>query len=97
MLSSSKSEGFALAETIDGFLRQTLKLELHPQKIHVRTWTQGIDFLGYVLLTHATVLRPTTARRMIERVNEDNENSYLGLCSHADAYELRRLIKNKLG
>ncbi|MEK7615234.1 MAG: reverse transcriptase/maturase family protein, partial [Patescibacteria group bacterium] len=97
MLSSSKSEGFTLAETIDRFLRQTLKLELHPQKIHVRTWTQGIDFLGYVLLPHATILRPTTARRMIDRVEEDNENSYLGLCSHANAFELRCLIKNKLG
>ncbi len=97
MLSSSKSEGFVLAETIDGFLRQTLKLELHPQKIHVRTWTQGIDFLGYVLLPHATILRPTTAQRMIERVEEDNKTSYFGLCSHADAFELTRLIKNKLG
>lgn len=97
ILRPSKSEGFALAETINGFLHQTLKLELHPQKIRVRTWTQGIDFLGYVLLPHATILRPTTARRMIERVDKENENSYLGLCLNNNTHKLRRLIKNKLG
>jgi hypothetical protein len=97
ILVQSREEGFALIQRIDHFLRHTLKLALHPQKIYVRTWTQGIDFLGYVLLPHATLLRPTTAKRMIDRVTQNNESSYLGLCLHADTYELTRLIKNKLG
>jgi RNA-directed DNA polymerase len=97
MLTHSRDDGFKLAEKADTFLRNHLKAELHPNKIHVRTWAQGIDFLGYVLMPHATILRPTTATRMIARVTETNASSYFGLCTHADAFELGRTIRNKLG
>ncbi len=97
MLTSSRSEGFALAEKADAFLRGNLKAELHPNKLHVRTWSQGVDFLGYVLMPHAIILRPTTAKRMIDRVTETNSSSYFGLCAHANAYELECTVRNKLG
>ncbi len=97
MLTSSRDEGFKLAKTADAFLRSYLKVELHPNKIHVRTWNQGVDFLGYVLMPHATILRPTTSTRMIARVTATNVSSYLGLCTHADAFELERTVRNKLG
>ena len=72
-----------------------MKLVLHPDKTIIRTWTQGIDFLGYVLLPHATVLRPGTARRALARVTERNVDSYLGLCVHADAYGIRSILRHK--
>jgi len=97
MLTTSRDQGFALAQAADQFLRNQLKAELHPNKIHVRTWNQGIDFLGYVLLPHATVLRPETARRTIRLVTLENKSSYLGLCSHADAFELSNTLRNKVG
>jgi hypothetical protein len=95
MLVFSKSEGLALVEQVDAFLQDRLKAQLHPNKVHVLTWTQGVDFLGYVLLPKAVIMRPTTARRAIRRATLDNIQSYLGLCSHADAYELGRDIRNK--
>lgn len=86
-----------LLRPIAEFLRSRLALEIHPDKMSVRTWSQGIDFLGYVLLPHCTILRTKTARRIAGRVNQDNLSSYLGLCTHASAYELEQLIRNKAG
>lgn len=95
MLVRSKSEADFLARQIDAFLQARLKVALHPDKVCARTWRQGIDFLGYVLMPHATVLRPQTAQRMIRGVGKRNLPSYLGLCKHASAHRLRQLIKNK--
>lgn len=95
MLAFSKAEGLALARQADVFLQEHLKAQLHPNKVHVRTWAHGVDFLGYILLPEAVIMRPTTARRAIRRATVENASSYLGLCAHADAYELGRDIRNK--
>jgi retron-type reverse transcriptase len=89
-----RSEAFETAKRIDVFLECELTLRLHPDKITVRTWTQGVDFLGYVLLPHATILRQKTARRMLMRATIENAPSYLGLCRHADAFELANALFN---
>jgi hypothetical protein len=83
----------SLIEPIRQFLAVELKLELHPAKVSIRSWDQGVDFLGYVLRPHATSLRTKTKRRMLARVSEVNVSSYLGLCSHADAYELSQVVR----
>lgn len=83
-----------IADKINDFLNYSLTLRLHPKKLFVRTWSQGIDFLGYVLLPNATILRPKTAKRMLKRVDDNNMSSYLGYCSHADSYDLRQLVLN---
>lgn len=93
ILTSSRPEAFALASKINSFLKAQLFLELHPNKTTVRTWRQGVDFLGYVLLPHATVLRTKTVKRIMKRVTQRNLPSYTGLCKHADAYELERLLR----
>ncbi len=93
MLTDSFSKALIIAEKADVFLSENLNMRLHPNKIHVRTWKQGIDFLGYVVLPHATVLRPATAQRALGHTNSQNVSSYLGLCKHADAYEIERLIR----
>ncbi|MSR85211.1 RNA-dependent DNA polymerase [Candidatus Uhrbacteria bacterium] len=85
----------ATADDIDVFLKCVLSLSLHPKKFFIRTWGQGIDFLGSVLMPHATVVRPTTAQRMLKRAHQDNRASYLGVCSHADAFELEQIILTK--
>lgn len=97
MLAPSRHSAFELVQKADALLRSHLKAELHPNKVHVRTWTQGIDFLGYVLLPQATILPPSTARRVMERTTKDNASSYFGLCTHANAFELECAVRNKLG
>mgnify|MGYP001994278931 CR=1 FL=1 len=85
-----------LTPIIQNFLQTRLRLSIHPNKILTRTPSQGIDFVGYVLFEHATVLRNKTVKRMIRKVNQENKTSYLGLCSHADTHELQKRIKNIL-
>ena len=111
LLSNSKSDLEADLARIQSFLAEQLKLELHPHKISVRPLAQGIDFLGYVILPHHRVLRTTTKRRMLRKVSErhrayfkgtvagDSLNqtmqSYLGMLSHADTYELTQRLRNR--
>lgn len=95
----------ALIKRIRDFLRQTLLLELHPNKVSIRKLWQGADFLGYVSLPHYSVLRTRTRRRMLKRLTalalniktkEDFETalsviqSYLGMLSHCKGEKLRR-------
>lgn len=96
---------------IRDFLLDNLALELHPKKITIRKFRQGVDFLGYVLLPHYRLLRTKTKQRIIrklrERVKEYNNGligretleqllqSYLGVLSHADSHKLGNDLKNQ--
>ncbi len=93
----TRTEAYLLACILEQFLYDKLGVHLHPNKIHVRAWTQGIDFLGYVLLPKAIIIRPKTVRRMLRNVTSDNISSYLGVCSHAQAYEISMMLLNKAG
>ena len=79
-----------------GFLRDVLKLEMHPGKVSITTFASGVDFLGWVHFPDHRVLRTSTKRRMLARTadteNEDTLNSYLGLLRHGNATKLARAI-----
>jgi len=94
LLAESPEECGVLTERIETFLNNHLHMHLHPNKVHVRTWRQGVDFLGYILLPHATILRPSTERRALRNATTDNTSSYLGLCKHADAHLVEKMIRN---
>lgn len=91
----------ALIVPINDFLRQRLGLCLHPHKVTIRKYSQGIDFLGYVLLPHYRRLRTKTKRRIFRSVQrhitEQSLQSYLGVLSHANTYRLRQSIINQYG
>ena len=55
---------------IEIFLKQELSLHLHPNKVEIRKLSQGIDFLGYVILPHHLVLRTKTKKRMFRKLRE---------------------------
>lgn len=111
LLSGRKKYLEELLPKIRGFLTEGLKLELHPNKISLRPLSQGIDFLGHVILPHHKVLRTMTKRRMLRKLTErqsayfqseisgDSLNqtlqSYLGMLSHADAFALTQDLKNR--
>ena len=82
---------------ISAFLKERLHLELHPQKVSIRTLASGVDFLGWVHFPDHRVLRTMTKRRMMKRLKEHTSpatiNSYLGLLKHGNAY---RLVKEAL-
>jgi len=100
-----------LIEPISSFLKNKLALDLHPRKVTIRKFHQGIDFLGYIILPHYRLLRTKTKKRIFRktkiRVTEYKNNkitrqtleqslqSYLGVLSHANAYKLEQELKNQ--
>ena len=97
---------------IEKFLTRKLKVLLHPDKVHIRKYKQGIDYLGYVTLPKARVLRTKMKRRIFSKLKQrvqqfkDGEikeetilqsfNSYLGVLSHANSYGLEQELRHKL-
>jgi len=100
-----------LLPSIQSFLKEKLSLDLHPHKVTIRKYGQGIDFLGYVLLPHHRMIRTRTRRRMFrklfERVGaykagvvsaegvEHSLQSYLGVLSHANAHDVSEDLRNQ--
>jgi len=101
----------SLIPLIKEFLKIKLKLGLHPNKILIRKYTQGIDYLGYVVLPKYRLLRTKTKRRIYTKLEqmikkhktgeinkktlEQSLNSYLGVLSHADSYKLEQDLLNQ--
>ena len=81
---------------ISEFLENRLKLTLHPDKVSIKTLASGVDFLGWVHFTNHRVLRTTTKKRMMRRIQEhpteETLQSYLGLLKHGNTYGLQEEI-----
>ncbi len=87
---SGKKDNFAeIIDKISRFLAENLNLTLHPNKIIIRRFSQGIDFLGYVSRPYCVVLRTKTKRRMFRKINKTNLQSYLGLLKHCRGHKLK--------
>ncbi len=80
------------------FLKKALKLELHPHKVTLRKYAQGIDFLGYVQFPHHRLLRSRMKRKILKRARNgmsgESLQSYLGVLSHADSHEFAEKLRN---
>jgi retron-type reverse transcriptase len=110
LVSSRRSDILECRARIAEFLSARLRLSLHPHKVSLRPFHQGIDFLGYVLLPHHRHVRSSTRRRMLRRLESkafgtfsgeapgqalaQSLASYLGMLGHANTFELRRVLKN---
>ena len=108
----SDDEGYLenLIGRISLFLRSSLKLALHPGKVSITKYGQGVDFLGYVAFPHHKQIRKRTWRRILRKFEErismhkngsiTKENldqtiqSYLGVLSHGDSYRKSQDLKN---
>jgi hypothetical protein len=75
-------------------LTEYLKLSLHPRKTFFKTLSSGIDFLGWVQFSKHRVLRTTTKRRMLKRIEQNNKPatlaSYSAMLKHGNAYKLSK-------
>jgi len=112
VMSDTKEYLDAVVPQIANFLEQTLKLTLHPNKVSIRSYYLGIDFLGYIIFPHFILPRTKTKRRLLKKIQkkvlqvksrkstaeelEQTVNSYLGYLQHANAYKLSQTIKNQV-
>ncbi len=80
------------------FLKENLKLDLHPNKVFIKTLASGVDFLGWVHFPNHRVLRTVTKKRMMKKIKSGFRPeviaSYIGMLEHGDAYTLRKNIEN---
>lgn len=97
-LSDDRSELEGLLIVIRCFLSEKLALDLHPDKVILKTIASGVDFLGWVHFPHHRILRTKTKRRAIKRVRQKPEEatlqSYLGMLEHGDAQTIRQELLN---
>lgn len=82
------------------FLSDRLGLQLHPDKIYIKTLASGVDFLGWVNFSNHRVLRTSTKKRMFKNIKikegkTETVQSYLGLLSHGDSWKLQHKIIGK--
>lgn len=80
------------------FLRSELGLELHPDKVFIKTLASGVDFLGWVNFSDHRALRTATKRRMLKKIKKNTMpetlNSYLGMLRHGNGKKLEVKIEN---
>jgi len=98
ILSDNKARLNDILQFISDFLQDELKLQLHPQKVFIKTLASGVDFLGWIVFPTHTILRTKTKRRILNRLRKNSTPqslaSYLGLLKHDNTYGLRQKILN---
>jgi len=86
----------SLIPKIQHYLREALRLELHPKKVSISTIASGVDFLGWVHFPNHRVLRTSTEKRMIKKLdntkNSATVQSYLGLLQHGNTIKLQEKV-----
>lgn len=96
ILSYSKSTLLNNIRYIVCYLDSYLYLSLHPDKLYIKTFSSGVDFLGWVHFPNHRVLRTATKRRMLKNLSDnpskESRVSYLGLLKHGNTYKLRANI-----
>ena len=105
ILSEDRGYLVELIGLIRNFINTNLKLNLHQRKIIIRKYSQGIDFLGYVVLPHYKVLRTKTKKRIFKKIKHNKEilkqgiitkesfdqslQSYYGVLKHCKGHKIK--------
>ena len=100
ILHQEKDYLLELIPKIADFLAEHLKLQLHPDKVFVKTFASGIDFLGWINFPDFRVLRTSTKKRVLKALKEsENVNSlssYASLLKHGNQFILKKQIEEKV-
>ncbi len=70
ILHNSKLQLEIWKRQIDKFLRETLKLELHPHKSRIIPLSKGIDFVGFRSYWHFKLLRKRNVCKIFAKVKK---------------------------
>jgi len=95
---TDKTQLHSLIEPVRIFLLNELNLTLHPKKISQKTLYSGMDFLGWVNFSQYKKLRCKTKERMFRKLADKPKDevfqSYLGLLSHGNTYQIEKDLRN---
>lgn len=97
---TDKSKFEQLIFQINTFITQKLKLNLHPNKVFIQTYSSGIDFLGWIHFPTHRILRTSTKRRILRNTNKQTKpetaQSYLGLLRFGNSHKFFLEFMKKL-
>jgi hypothetical protein len=81
---------------IQTFLRDKLHLTLHEDKVYIKTYDSGVDFLGWVHFPHHRQIRTATKGKVVRMLKgyprRETVNSYRGLLLHGDTHNLQKSL-----
>ena len=94
ILSDDKIYLEGLLLKIKEFLNTKLKLDLHPDKVYIKTYASGVDFLGWVHFPYHRQIRSTTKRKALRKLKgypkPQTVISYRGLLGHGNTYKVQK-------
>lgn len=94
ILSDNKKYLEDLLTKIEAFLKEKLQLELHPNKVYIKTYGSGVDFLGWIHFPHHRQIRTTTKRKLVRKLKgfpkPQTVSSYRGLLGHGNTYKIQK-------
>jgi retron-type reverse transcriptase len=97
VLSHDKNTLLKYVRYIVHFLHAKLQLSLHPDKLFLKTYASGVDFLGWVHFPRHRVLRTSTKKRMLKNFsknpNKESLASYKGLLKHGNTHKIGNKFK----
>jgi retron-type reverse transcriptase len=112
MLHTQRDHCLKLIKPIGKFLFSELKLHLHPRKLLLRKFAQGVDFLGYNCFPYVILPRLKTEQRIFKKLREKamlvkegllpfeyfNQavQSYLGVLGHGNTFRLQEDLENQI-
>ncbi len=86
-----------LLPKMENFLKEKLKLSLHEDKVYIKTYATGVDFLGWVHFPYHRQIRITTKRKVMVKLKgypkKETISSYRGLLLNGNTYKVRKKIK----
>lgn len=108
ILNKSKEQLEIYKKQTSKFLKDNLKLELHPTKSRIISLSKGIDFVGFRIFYYHKLLRKRNIRNIIFKINEYKKSNiskikikeiYQGWKAYsrwADTYKLRKIISSQI-
>jgi len=96
LLSNNRDSLVQLVPIIELFLKSQLKLDLHQDKIIIRKYHSGIDFLGYVSFPHHRIIRTKSKHRLLKKVEPRNIASYMGVLQHCRSRGVQKEVQEKI-
>ncbi|MEK7586463.1 MAG: RNA-directed DNA polymerase, partial [Patescibacteria group bacterium] len=93
IMNQDKEMLMGILPKVGDFLTENLKLNLHPNKIFLKTVASGVDFLGWVHFPDHRILRTSTKKRMMRNLHQgsaslESVTSYLGLLGWGSGWKL---------
>jgi RNA-directed DNA polymerase len=108
ILHHSKEQLVKWKKQIDSFLKENLKIELHPEKSRIIPLSRGIDFVGFRNFYHHRLLRKRNLKKMLIKIKLFKEGllpyeklleSFQGWNAYtkwANSHKLRERVLNEI-